>query len=75
MLDALQMPLIHKHHNAIALTLIDLLEKVLITFVYKDLLQPREEYISALNVPVDKVLINALLCESSWTSLCNLLPV
>jgi hypothetical protein len=74
-LDALQMPLVHQHHNTVTLTLVDRLEEVFITLVNEDLFQLGEEQISALNIPVDQMLVKALLCECFRASLCNLLSV
>jgi len=60
-LDTLNMPLVHKYYDLLCLALINLLEKILIALVNKNLLQSGEENSRALNVPVDEVLIEALL--------------
>ncbi len=75
MLDALEMPLVDQHHYLLALGLIDLLEEILVSLVHKDLLQLREEDVGALNVPVNEVLIQALLGEALDSGLRNLLSV
>ena len=75
MLDSLQVPLVDDNDDLISLALVNLSEEVLITLVNEDLLQLGEEDASSLNVPVDKVLIEALLCECLRVSLMNLLSV
>lgn len=45
-LDALQMPLIDKHDDLLAFTLVDLLEEVLVSLVNEDLLDLGEEDLS-----------------------------
>jgi len=74
-LDALQMPLVYDDNDTSAFALVDLLEQVFIAFVNENLLQPWEEYIRALNVPVDQMLIETLLRECLRASLCNLMSV
>lgn len=75
MLNAFEMPLVNKHNNFLCRTLINLSEKILITFVHEDLLKSREEDLGSLSVPVDQVLIKALLCEGLRSGLSNLLAV
>ncbi len=60
-LNTLDMPLVHKDNDLLCLALIDLLEKILIALVNENLLQSGEEDGRALNIPVDEVLIEALL--------------
>lgn len=75
MLDTLEMPLVNKHNNFLSGVLINLSEKILITLVHEDLLKSREEDLGSLGVPVDQVLIKALLCEGLRSGLSNLLAV
>ena len=75
MLDTFKMPLVDKHDNFLSGILIDLSEKILITLVHKDLLKSREEDLSGLSVPVDQVLIKALLGKGLRICLSNLLTV
>jgi hypothetical protein len=75
MLNAFEMPLVNKHNNFLRRALINLSEKILITFVHEDLLKSREEDLGSLSVPVDQVLIKALLCEGLRSGLSNLLAV
>ena len=72
-LDTLEMPLVHEDDNLLTGALINLSEEILIALVNKNFLQSGEEDLSALDVPVDQVLIKALLCEGLWVSLSNLL--
>lgn len=75
MLDALQVPLVDQDDDLLALALVDLSEEVFITLVHEDLLELGEENAGGLNVPVNQVLIQALLCEGLRVSLMNLLAV
>jgi hypothetical protein len=75
MLDALKMPLVHKDNDLLALALINLLEEVLVSLVDEDLLDLGEEDLRRGNVPVDKVLIKALLSECLGANLSDLLLV
>lgn len=74
-LDALQVPLVDKDHNLVALSTVDLLVQILIALVHEDLLQSREEDLGALDVPVDEVLVEALLGESAGAGAGDLLAV
>lgn len=75
MLNTFEMPLVNKHNNFLCRVLINLSEKILITLVYKDLLKSREEDLGSLSVPVDQMLIKALLCEGLRSGLSDLLAV
>ena len=75
MLNTLEMPLVNKHNNFLGGVLINLSEKILITLVHKDLLKSREEDLCSLSVPVDQVLIKALLGEGLRCGLSDLLAV
>ena len=57
MLDTLQMPLIHEDYNLFALWLVDVFEEILVSLVDEDFLNLGEENFTALNVPVNQVLI------------------
>ena len=72
-LNTLEMPLVDEDDDLLSGALINLSEEILITLVNKNFLQSGEEDLCALNVPVDQVLIKALLCEGLWVSLSNLL--
>lgn len=74
-LNTFEMPLVNKHNNFLCRVLINLSEKIFITLVHKDLLKSREEDLSGLSVPVDQVLIKALLCEGLRSGLSDLLAV
>ena len=74
-LDAFEMPLVDENDDLLALALINLLEEVLISLVDEDLLDLGEEDLRRGNVPVDKVLIKALLSECLGANLSNLLLV
>ena len=74
-LNTLEMPLVNKHNYFLCRVLINLSEKILITLVHKDLLKSGEEDLSGLSVPVDQVLIKALLGEGLRISLSDLLAV
>ena len=74
-LNTLEMPLVNKHNYFLCRVLINLSEKILITLVHKDLLKSGEEDLSGLSVPVDQVLIKALLCEGLRSGLSYLLAV
>ena len=75
MLNTLEMPLVNQDDDLLSLALINLLEEILITLIDKDLFQSGEEDVSALCVPVDKVLVKALLGEGLRVGLRNLLAV
>ena len=72
-LDTLEMPLVHEDDDLLTGALVNLSEQILIALVNKNFLQSGEEDLSALDVPVDQVLIEALLCEGLWVGLSNLL--
>jgi len=74
-LNTFEMPLVNKHNNFLCRVLINLSEKIFITLVHKDLLKSRKEDLSGLSVPVDQVLIKALLCEGLRSGLSDLLAV
>lgn len=74
-LNTLEMPLVNKHNYFLCRVLINLSEKILITLVHKDLLKSGEEDLSGLSVPVDQVLIKALLGEGLRIGLSDLLAV
>jgi hypothetical protein len=74
-LNTFEMPLINDHNNFLSLALINLLEKILITLVDKNLLQSGEEDVCTLSVPVDKMLIKAFLGEGLRVCLSDLLTV
>lgn len=74
-LDTFQMPLVDEDDDLLALRLVNCLEEFLIALVNEDLLQLGEEDVCRLCVPVNEVLIKALLCESLGVSLMDLLAV
>lgn len=74
-LDALQVPLVNEDDDLLALRLVDLLKDVFVSPVNEDLLDLREENLSASDVPVNEVLIKALLCECLGSSLSDLLSI
>jgi len=74
-LNTFEMPLIYDHNDFFSFALIDLLEKILITLINKDLLQSGEEDVCTLSVPVDEMLIKAFLGESLRICLSDLLTV
>lgn len=74
-LDALHVPLVDNDHYFLAFTLVDVVEKVFVTFVYEDLLGSWEEYVCTLDIPVDKVRISTFLRESLRSCLGNFLSV
>ena len=69
------MPLVDEDNNLLTLGLVNLLEEVLVSLVNEDLLQLREENFSAGDVPVNEVLVEALLGESLGSGLSDLLSV
>lgn len=74
-LDALKMPLVHKNDDLLALSGVDLLVKIKVTLINEDLLQSGEENVCTLDVPVDQVLVKALLCECLGSDMSDLLAV
>jgi len=74
-LDALKMPLVHKNDDLLALSGVDLLVKIKVTLINEDLLQSGEEDVCALDVPVDQVLVKALLCKGLGSDMSDLLAV
>ena len=74
-LDALKMPLVHENNDLLALSSINLLVEIKVALVDEDLLQSGEEDVCALDVPVDQVLVKALLGEGLGSNLSNLLTV
>jgi len=74
-LDALKMPLVHKNDDLLALSGVDLLVKIKVTLINEDLLQSGEENVCALDVPVDQVLVKALLCKGLGSDMSDLLAV
>jgi len=69
------MPLVDHHDDLLSRVLVDLGEQILIALVNKHFLQSGEEDLSALDVPVDEVLIEALLGKGLRVRLSNLLAV
>ena len=65
-LNSLHVELVHYHHDSLFRALVDPLEHVLFSPVNENLLESREENIEALNMPVDQILVEALLCELGW---------
>lgn len=74
-LNAFEMPLVDKHHYSLAVNVVDLGKEVLISFVHEYLLYLREEDVSALDIPVNEVLVKAGLREGLRTGHSNLLSV
>lgn len=75
MLDTFQVPLVHKDDNFFAWFALGVyfLEQLLVAFINNDLLEFGEEYVKGLNIPVDLVLVEALLSEgdgANETDLC-----
>jgi hypothetical protein len=69
------MPLVHKNDDLLALSSVDLLVKIKVTLINEDLLQSGEENVCTLDVPVDQVLVKALLCECLGSDMSDLLAV
>ena len=67
-LNTFQMPLVDENNNLLTWGFVNLFEKVFIFHINKNSLQVGEVYIRALSIPVNKVLITALLTESRGTS-------
>jgi len=74
-LNAFQVPLVHEHDNFLGRALINLGEQVLVTLVHEDFLKSGEEDLGSLSVPVNQMLIEALLGEGLRIALRNLLTV
>jgi len=66
-LNTFQMPLVNENDNLLTGGFVNLFEEVLIFHINKNSLQLREEHISALSIPVDKMLITALFTECGGT--------
>ena len=75
MLNTFKMPLVDNNNNSLGFRLINLFEEIFISLINKDLLESWEEDGGALNIPIDQMLIKALLSEGSRTCLSNLLSV
>ena len=75
MFNTFKMPLIDYNNDSLGFRLINLFEEIFISLINKDLLESWEEDGGALNIPVDQMLIKALLSEGSGTCLSNLLSV
>jgi len=66
MFNTFHVPLIDDNDNFLVGAWIDLSEEVLVSFIYKNLLHLGEVNVHVLDIPVDKVWIEALLSELSW---------
>jgi len=66
-LNTFQMPLVDDYYNLLTWGFVNLFEKVFIFHINENSLHLREENIRALSIPVDKMLITALLTESGGT--------
>jgi hypothetical protein len=75
MLNAFHVPLVHKHNDLLIGRLIYLLEDVFISLINEYLLDLGEEDVCGLDVPVDQVLVQALLSECLGTRHSQLLSV
>ena len=75
MLNSFHMPLVYNNNDFLSFTVVDVGKQILISFVNENLFNSREKDVKVLNVPVDQMLIEAFLSESSGSSLSYLLPV
>lgn len=75
MLNSLHVPLVHNNNDLLSFTVVNVGKQVLISLVNENLFNSREKDVKVLNVPIDQMLIETLLSESSGPSLSNLLPV
>jgi len=75
MLDTFHVPLVDHCYDLFAFTVVDVVEEVFISLVDEDFLHSWEKDVQALDIPVNKVLIQAFLCESLRACLSNLLSV
>jgi len=74
-LNALEMPLVDENYDFFALGLVDGSKEFLISFVHKDFLELGEENVSASDVPVDHMLVKAVLSEGRRANQAKLLSV
>lgn len=65
-LDTLHVPLVDQDNNFLFRALINLSEKVIVSLINENTLEFWEENGEGLNVPVDEIWVQALLCELRW---------
>lgn len=74
-LNTLDVPLVNKDDDLLSGILVNQSEKILIALVNEYFLQSWEEDLCTLNVPVDKMLVKALLSKCLGVGLSYLLAV